>query len=229
MSYCSLAALALAAASLGAAAAEPQTGTIRVLSVAATEETASPAAAVWERAPKAEVMLQPAFPGHPSITGTPRTERLTAQALRAGGRLYLKLAWRDATADAAIRDTAQFADGAAVQFPMNGKASTTPFMGDARQPVNVWHWRADGRTENLVAHGFGTATRIVSKDLRGAAVRTEDGWAVVLTRPLRAKRGEGADLAGRRSIPVAFAAWDGDNRERDGFKAVTLAWWQLRF
>jgi dimethylsulfide dehydrogenase subunit gamma/complex iron-sulfur molybdoenzyme family reductase subunit gamma len=32
-----------------------------------------------------------------------------------------------------------------------------------------------------------------------------------------------------REIPVAFAVWNGSNQERDGFKAVTLEWWRLRF
>jgi dimethylsulfide dehydrogenase subunit gamma/complex iron-sulfur molybdoenzyme family reductase subunit gamma len=64
--------------------------------------------------------------------------------------------------------------------------------------------------------------------LRSTAVRTESGWAVV-ARPLRVKADEGVSLQGRRRIPVAFAVWDGNNQERDGLKAVTLEWWQLRF
>lgn len=78
------------------------------------------------------------------------------------------------------------------------------------------------------AHGFGTATRVPFERLDSAAARTQDGWAVVISRPLRVKPEEGANLQGRRSIPVAFAIWDGANQERDGFKAVTLEWWQLR-
>jgi dimethylsulfide dehydrogenase subunit gamma/complex iron-sulfur molybdoenzyme family reductase subunit gamma len=30
-------------------------------------------------------------------------------------------------------------------------------------------------------------------------------------------------------MPIAFAAWDGENQERDGLKAVTMEWWQLNF
>lgn len=133
--------------------------TIRVLSAASTD-AASPEAVVWAKASAIQVALQPAFPGHGSIVGTPVTEKLTAQAVRAGGRLFVKLAWIDRTANTAINDTTVFADGAAVQFPVNGKASTTPFMGDPKSPVNVWQWRADRSTENLVSHGFGTATRM---------------------------------------------------------------------
>jgi len=227
-----LAAFGMAAALAGLTAvlaqAAPAAKTIRVLSAMGVD-AASPEAAIWKKAPATQVALQPAFPGHGSIVGTPVTERLTAQAVRSGDRLYVKLAWSDRTANTAIKDTAQFVDGAAVQFPVNGKASTTLFMGDPKNAVNVWHWRADGRTENLVARGFGTATRVPFEGLSGAAVRTESGWEVVFTRPLRVKPDEGVSLRGRSSIPVAFAVWDGANQERDGLKAVTLEWWHLRF
>ena len=202
--------------------------TIRVLSAAGVDAN-SPEAAIWNKAPATKVTLHPAFPGHVSIVGTPVTESLTAQAVRAGGRLFVKLAWNDRTANTVIDDTNKFADGAAVQFPVNGKEATSSFMGDAMNAVNVWDWRADGRTKNLVAKGFGTSTLVPFKDLHSTAVRTESGWAVVLARPLRVKADEGVRLQGRRSIPVAFAVWDGNNRERDGLKAVTLEWWQLRF
>ncbi len=230
-----LAAFGLATATVGhvatavsAQAAPAAQRTIRVLS-APGADAASPKAAVWKKVPATQVALQPAFPGHVSIVGTPATEQLTAQAVRAGDRLFMKLAWSDRTANTAIKDTVAFVDGAAVQFPVNGKASTTPFMGDAENAVNIWRWSADGRTENLVAHGFGTATRMPFESLKSAAVRTDRGWAVVLTRSLKVKPGEGASLQGKGSMPVAFAAWDGENQERDGLKAVTLEWWQLRF
>lgn len=228
-----LAVLGFVAASAGGLAAQtvlaaPAAKTIRVLS-APDADAASPDAAIWKKAPATQVALQPAFPGHGSIVGTPVINRLTAQAVQAGDRLFVKLAWSDRTANASIKDTGQFFDGAAVQFPVNGKAATTPFMGDAANAVNVWHWRADGRTQNLVANGFGTATHVPYEGLKGAAIRTGNGWEAVLSRPLRVKSDEGASLPSKGVMPVAFAAWDGENQERDGLKAVTLEWWQLRF
>lgn len=217
-----------ATAAQGSASAAAQ-HTIRVLSVTGVD-AASPEAAIWKKAPATQVSLQPAFPGHPAIKGVPVVERLTAQAVRVKDRLFLKLAWSDRTANTAIDDLARFADGAAVQFPINAKASTSPFMGDSENAVNVWYWRADGRIENLIANGYGgTSSSIPLPDLRSTAVRRESGWEVVISRHLRVKQQEGITLSGRKSIPVAFAAWDGDNRERDGLKAVTLEWWQLRF
>ncbi len=202
--------------------------TIRVLSAAAID-AASPQAAIWQKAPATEVPLQTAFPGYVSIVGTADTKEVTAQAVRADGRLYVRLSWTDPTANTAIKDTNQFVDGVAVQFPMNGKVSTTPFMGDSKNPVNVWHWTANGHVENLFAKGFGTLTAAPIAGLHGTAVRTENGWEVVFSRSLLAKPGLGVSLQGRRAIPIAFAVWDGNNQERDGLKAVTLQWWQLSF
>jgi dimethylsulfide dehydrogenase subunit gamma/complex iron-sulfur molybdoenzyme family reductase subunit gamma len=202
--------------------------TIRVLSVKAAD-AASPHAAIWKKAPTTLVALQPAFPAHASIVGTPVTERLTVQAVRTGDRLFVRLAWADRAANSTIKDTTAFVDGAAVQFPINGKDSTPPTMGDADNPVNVWYWRADGRTENVVAHGFGSATRVPTDALKGAAEHSGNGWAVVLARSLRVKPEEGVTLSAKGTMPVAFAAWDGANQERDGLKAVTLDWWKLQF
>jgi dimethylsulfide dehydrogenase subunit gamma/complex iron-sulfur molybdoenzyme family reductase subunit gamma len=220
------ASLALTAMAAPTAPAAPHM--IRVLSVAGAD-AASPEADVWKKTPATQVALQPAFAGHSAIVGTPVTEQLNVQAVRAGDRLFMKLSWSDRTTNSTIKDTTAFMDGAAVQFPVNGKASTIPFMGDPKAPVNVWHWRADGRTESLVAHGFGSATRLPFDGLKSTAVRTDSGWAVVLTRTLKVKANEGASLHGKGTMPIAFAVWDGENQERDGLKAVTLEWWQLRF
>lgn len=226
----SLAALLVVAgaSSVSAQGALPEQRTIRVLSADAAE-AASPHAAIWKKVPPTLVALQPAFPAHPSIVGTPVVDRLTVQAVRTADQLFVRLAWSDRAANGAIKDTAAFVDGAAVQFPINGKDTTPAFMGDAENPVNVWYWRADGRTENIVAHGFGSATRVPFNGLKSAAERTSSGWAVVLTRPLRVKPDEGASLTAKGTMPVAFAAWDGANEERDGLKAVTLEWWKLKF
>lgn len=227
----SLAALCSVAAALSSpsVAAPADAKTLQVLTAAAGADARSTDAPIWDKAPVAKVVLQTAFPGHPSIVGTALTEQLSAQAVRAGDVLYVRLRWSDKTVNTKVSDTNRFVDGVAVQFPVNGKSSTTPFMGDVNGLVNVWYWRADGQIQNLLAKGFGTATKVPTKALASTSVRRDDGWEVVLARPLTGSKDEGVILKGRKTIPIAFAAWDGDNQERDGFKAVTMEWWQLRF
>lgn len=209
--------------------AADKTNTVKALSLAKAVDASAPDAEVWSRAPVAKVNLQPAFAGHVSIVGAPRLTELVAQAVRTPDMLYVRLAWDDPAPDIKSGDSGRFLDGAAVQFPVNGKASTTPFMGDPNNPVNVWYWRANGRTENLVAGGFGTLDSSVAQDVSGQGMRTARGWNVVLARKLSAAPKSGVDLGKRREIPIAFAAWDGANQERDGLKAVTLQWWRLRY
>jgi len=212
-----------------AGAAPADAKILRVLTATAGVDARSTDAAIWQKAPVAQVALQTAFPGHPSITGTALTEQLSAQAVRAGNVLYVRLRWNDKTANTKASDTNRFVDGVALQFPIDGKPSTTPFMGGGDSLVNVWYWRADGQTQNLLANGFGSATKVPTAALASTSVRRDDGWEVVLTRSLASPKDEGVVLKGRKTIPIAFAAWDGDNQERDGFKAVTMEWWQLRF
>lgn len=226
--------LAVAAAWTGSAKAEDQSDaitsphTIRVLS-STDDAAASPRAAIWKKAPAVQVTLETALPGHPSIVGTAATQILTAQAVRNRKQLFVKLTWRDLTANTSIKDTDQFLDGAAVEFPLYGREGTVPFMGDAVNPVNLWHWRADGSMRNLLAKGFGTSFIVPTEDLHSEAMRVTDGWEVVIRRPLSAKAEEGTNFQGLSRIPIGFAVWDGENQERDGLKAVTMDWWYLSF
>ncbi|MBI2219125.1 MAG: chlorate reductase subunit gamma [Candidatus Rokubacteria bacterium] len=229
----SLLALALVAGGLGSArvGAQPKAGSnvVKTLALRQHVDATSPEAAVWKRAAVTRVALQPAFPGHPSIVGTPSTVGVAVQALRTPESLYVRLEWRDATVDTTVTGPGRFVDAAAVQFPANGLASTTPFMGDPANRVNIWSWRADGRPQALLAAGFGTLTPAAVQNVRALGMRAAESWQVVLTRRLAISTDDDVKLVGLREIPVAFAIWNGSNRERDGFKAVTLAWWTLRF
>lgn len=213
---------------LPATYAAEKTKTVKALIAAKQVDALQPDAQIWSKAPATKVGLQPAFPGHPSIVGTPRIAEVRVQAVRSEDRLFVRLEWDDASANGQPVDTASFSDGVAVQFPVNGKTATIPFMGDAKNAVNVWYWRADGRVEELIAGGFGTATSLRTEgEVTGVGSRTPKGWQVVLTRKLAGQK-ESVNLKRFREIPVAFAAWDGANQERDGFKAVTLEWWRLK-
>jgi len=171
-----------------------------------------PIDAAWTRAPVASVRLYP----QATTAGGPGGATLTLEArvLRGGGKLALRLAWPDATADLADpRATDRFADAAAVQFaPVGG---TLPYvgMGEPGRAVRVWLWRAGRPAEGLAAQGFGSLARQSNEPVEAQARRTATGWAVVL-------RGE--DSADRPAA-IAFAAWDGAEDGRAGHKRLS-AW-----
>lgn len=184
----------------------------------------------WDTAPTTTIGLTTAFPGHPSIVGTALTPNAEVKALRTAAGLLVRLEWGDAEADARL-ETARFADGVALQFPRSGKASTAPFMGGGGQTVNIWYWNAARNSaENLMADGFGTLARLPVQDVRAYGRHADGKWRVVFFRAWRSPEPQAAlpKVAGARQ-PIAFAVWNGQNQERDGFKAVTLAWQSLQF
>jgi mono/diheme cytochrome c family protein len=77
--------------------------------------------------------------------------------------------------------------------------------------------------ENAVARGFGTfkSRPAGAQTVRGQGVWRDGSWSVVFIRDLKAKDAEDVKLAPGRPVPIAFAVWDGQNRDRNGRKVVS--------
>jgi selenate/chlorate reductase subunit gamma len=188
---------------------------------------ADPDHPAWNSVPASTVKLETAFPGHPSISGTALTQNAEVRALATAAGLAIRLEWSDPAADA-VKTQHRFADGAAIQFPRDGKAETTPYMGGAGRHVNIWYWNAaKDAAENLWADGFGTLTHMPTQDVKASGRHADGKWRVVFFRAWRSNEPRAARLRGDR--PVAFAIWNGANDERDGFKAVTMNWQSLQW
>lgn len=191
---------------------------------------ADPDHPAWDAAPASVIKLETAFPGHPSIVGTAVAQGAEIRALATSAGLAIRLEWSDPAAD--DRKTQhRFADGAAIQFPRDGKPDTTPYMGGAGRHVNIWYWNAaQNEAENLWADGFGTLTRMPTQDVKARGRHADGKWRVVFFRAWRSSEPKAVKLraAPGGSQPLAFAIWDGANDERDGFKAVTMQWQSLR-
>jgi len=82
---------------------------------------ADPDHPAWDAAPASVVKLETAFPGHPSIVGTAIVQRVEVKALRSAAGLAIRLEWSDPVADSQ-KTQHGFADGAAIQFPRDGKS-----------------------------------------------------------------------------------------------------------
>jgi DMSO reductase family type II enzyme heme b subunit len=152
-----------------------------------------------------------------------RVHALSARALHNGEMLSVRLAWEDPAEDDEIRDLDQFADAAAIMFPL--LADANPFtMGDEQQPVNAWLWRAD-RPEpfDVIARGYSTSQRRAASESGLVARGGHRGgkWVVVFQRPLLPGNGEFARFEPGTTAKIAFAVWDGSNAERAGQKAVS--------
>lgn len=157
----------------------------------------------------------------PSRAVTP----VSVQALYDDAEIAVRLRWADATENRVSGDSAAFGDTVAMELPQTfGQGTRLPYvgMGDTKQKVTVYMWRAipDGsQGREYVGAGFGSLTRSLRAGLKGdltydAASRM---WTAVFVRPL--VMGPQSLKAGL--VPIAFAVWDGSRNERGGNKALT--------
>ncbi|MBZ5554903.1 MAG: hypothetical protein LAO21_19480 [Acidobacteriia bacterium] len=153
---------------------------------------------------------------------------------RAGGNLLVQLSWRDATHDATalaeVPNTApetrfrkvpteaddRFFDAVAVMFPARpeaGAIAPSLQMGDAEHPVAIYYWNAARGALLMEARGRST-TRRTGQSFPAAGTYQNGQWSVIFALP---------DLPA--GTPVAFAVWNGSQKDRDGRKYFSV--WHL--
>ncbi|MGH7235942.1 MAG: ethylbenzene dehydrogenase-related protein [Nitrospiraceae bacterium] len=88
--------------------------------------------------------------------------------------------------------------------------------------------RRASSVEDLVGGGFSTlTTKVAQGRVQGNATWKDGVWRVVMRRPLASADPENeARLEPGRLQAIAFAVWNGENKERNGQKAVA-PWYQL--
>jgi complex iron-sulfur molybdoenzyme family reductase subunit gamma len=186
---------------------------------------------LWSRTEPSEVSLYPQVTTRPKSAERP-VPSLQVKALYNQQEVGVFLEWAD-QGEAVVMDIGRFTDAVAVQFPLHyGPESQLPYvgMGEEGHPVGIWYWRASGRTETLVAEGFGTLTSLGLQELQGTGVWKAGKWQVVLKRRLQTQQPDREvqfDPPAASLIPIAFAVWDGNTEQRDGDKALS-AWHFLR-
>jgi DMSO reductase family type II enzyme heme b subunit len=187
---------------------------------------------IWQRLPEYRVAMLPAPAVHQSVelrvNYDTEASYLNVTLAKTSDRFYVRLRWVDDTKDT---ETAfdRFRDGVAVQFSM-GDDETSYIMGDGPDsPVNIWYWRSDkGEVQNLAAGSPGSTTILDEQPVSGESQYSDnDGdpnqWTVVMSRPIEADGDHNVSLD-RDMVPMAFAVWQGAEKERDGFKRVSDGW-----
>ncbi len=202
-------------------------------SSAATTELLAPDGAPWQGPGAEQITMVPTplransailhvspFLAQSSEYG--RLGPLEVRGAHNGEVLAVRLEWQCERHDR-IADLDQFVDGAAVMFALADGASAVT-MGAPGAPVDAWYWRADHaeRPFDVIAEGYGTSQRRAADalPLRAAAVHRDGRWCVVLVRAL-AGDAQYVRLQPGGTARVAFALWDGGNRERAGRKAFS--------
>ena len=75
--------------------------------------------------------------------------------------------------------------------------------------------------EDLNAEGFSTLTTQAHQDVDGSGNWSNHRWMVVFKRSLKTADPNDTQFVGKET-PIAFAVWNGNNKERNGQKALTL-------
>ena len=75
--------------------------------------------------------------------------------------------------------------------------------------------------EDLNAEGFSTLTTQAHQDIDGSGNWSNNRWMIVFKRLLRTEDANDIQFAGHKT-PIAFAIWNGNNKERNGQKALTV-------
>jgi complex iron-sulfur molybdoenzyme family reductase subunit gamma len=211
---------------------EKADGSFIVARHGADEPPLDPLDPAWARLAPAAVAI------YPQVSVAPGSERsgkaiLKVRALYNASTLALHLEWPDER-PAKERIIGAFADAAAIQWPVRyGPGEELPYvgMGYAGAPVALWFWRADNSVETLAAEGFGTLTVQPGDGVKVKGAWKDGVWRAVFVRPLEAAPGDHQlrlNPASQGLVPISFAVWNGEGRERDGLKRLS-AWRVLRF
>jgi len=195
-----------------------------------------PAAPQWAKVPAEEISLG-GTPLHHQPSRYVRTawagkevgavRFLKVQAAHNGQQIAFRLEWGDETENADHGDGSVFPDAAGILFPVNGDAPLET-MGSPEAPVSAWYWRADlsdGKAQDLVARGPGTAEERADSAVQARARWTDGRWQVVFQGPL--KTADGVQLSPKQATKVAFAVWEGSSQERGGLKSFSKTWREL--
>ncbi|MGB1883631.1 MAG: ethylbenzene dehydrogenase-related protein [Gammaproteobacteria bacterium] len=187
----------------------------------------------WQQAPVRTFPLSPTpLNGNPLIKKVSpflekSTDHGTVSSLDVAGAhngsiLAVRLSWASDKHDR-MADLDQFVDGAAVMFPLAENASAFT-MGAPGIPVNAWYWKAnlDNVAFDVIAEGYGTSGRSRDHQRPIHCDARHDGkyWHVVFSR-VQAGASERAIFEPGSPTRVAFAIWDGGNRERAGRKSFS--------
>jgi DMSO reductase family type II enzyme heme b subunit len=152
---------------------------------------------------------------------------VAVSAVHNGSTVFFRYEWADATADTVVNDTNLFGDALAMEIPYSGSAGgmggASLAMGTQTEPVNIIFWRADlSKPQNIVAGGIGTPQPSPdAQNLQRYQNWLNGSWSVIVSRPLIGASDNQITLVSGVSYSVAFANWNGSDKNRNGRKAFS--------
>ncbi len=146
---------------------------------------------------------------------------LYVKAVHNGSEIAFRFQWNDTTADTVVEEPNLFGDALAMEIPYSGTGDTSLAMGSQDEPVNIMFWRADlGQPQNIVAGGIETPQPSPdAQNFEHSQDWSSGVWTVVVRRPMSTATDNQIDLSPGSQYNIAFANWDGSDKNRNGKKA----------
>jgi len=104
---------------------------------------------------------------------------------------------------------------------VDGYPSLETLFFTAREAGNPFANPDLGPVQSLISRTFGELTAAATQDVSGFGARTNDGWAVVFSRPFESANASYAEFGPSTKTDMALAVWDGSHDERNGRKSVS--------
>jgi DMSO reductase family type II enzyme heme b subunit len=183
----------------------------------------------WEKAPPLDVPLGGQIIVEPRHYA-PRVHNAVVRALYTDTEFALLLEWSDTKPNRG--GDGKPPDAAGIQFPLKPSGGVVkPYfgMGDRKNPVVMWFWKADtAKVVELTAKGPKKDLMTERADAEVTAVAEyKDGlYRVLFKRKLQTREGSGPGFVAGHFLPFALTVYDGENGEEKGKKAVS-AWYYL--
>ena len=194
-------------------------------------ELADGRAPAWRGMDEIEVALVPSpirmtaavSPYMSTLSGHGKVASIRTRMAHNESTLSIRLSWHDPYRDDEMTDLDQFTDGVAIMFPLLSGASALS-MGSSEKPVNAWFWKADEKQPfDVLAEGYATSQRRPAdgSGLTATGHHENDRWTIVFQRPLKAPGDGYVSIEPGTESAIAFAVWEGHNRERSAQKSVS--------
>jgi hypothetical protein len=115
-----------------------------------------------------------------------------------------------------------------VDIPSNRSANPLYFTADAAGNL-LAAANLVSPIEDANARGFGTMASqpLAAQNVRGNGLWRDDFWSVLFVRNLRSPDADDVQFIPGGTVPVAFAIWNGAQRDRNGRKVISH-WFQLQ-
>ena len=181
-----------------------------------------PLSPIWD-----EKALAVEFPMSAQVHWEPRLYKATAKTIKVrslqnGEELAILLEFEDPEEGPN--------DAAAIEFPVGEEKShfahAQPMIQVEGGFVNIWYWKGEQVTD-MSAKGFKTLKPHDQQDVSGKGVWKDGVWRVVFSRKLETRDDKDVVIVPGEFRQIAFAIWDGENREEGSKKAIS-SWWYFR-